>query len=90
MKDSKEELANRFSQCYTIFRSKDENVGNVILIAIHASLIALIIGANLFPVFGIIKIKRNKFTSSQILLLTLFVNDLTVGVVQVPITLYLR
>ena len=90
MKDSKKEVANRFSQCYTIFRSKDENVGNVILIAINASLIVLIIGANFFSVFGIIKIKRNKFTSSQTLLLTLSVNDLTVGVVQLPMTLYLR
>ena len=90
MNNSTKELANRFSQCYTFFRSKDENAENVILTAIHASLIPLIIGANLFSIFGIIKIKRNKFTASQILFLTLFVNDLTVGVVQLPMTLYLR
>ena len=57
MNDSTKELASRCSQCYTILRSKDENVGNVILTVIHASLIALIIGANFFSVFGIIKKK---------------------------------
>ena len=90
MNNSAKQLTGIFSQCYTFFRNKDENVENVILTVIHASLIPLITGANFFSIFGIIKIKRNKFTSSQILFLTLFLNDMTVGLVQLPMALYLR
>ena len=56
---------------------------------IYASIIPLIIGANLLLIIGIIKTKRDKFTSSQILFLTLFLSDLTVAVVQLPMLLYI-
>ena len=55
----------------------------------YASLIPLIVSANLLLIFGIIKTKRNKFMSSQILFLALFMSDLTLGVVQLPIQIYL-
>ena len=55
----------------------------------YASLILLIVSANLLLIFGIIKTKRNKFMSSQILFLALFMSDLTLGVVQLPIQIYL-
>ena len=55
----------------------------------YASLIPLIVSANLLLIFGIIKTKRNKFTSSQILFLALFMSDLTLRVVQLPIQIYL-
>ena len=57
--------------------------------AIHASLIPLIISANFLSIFGIIKTKRNEFTSSHILFLTLFLSDLSYGVVQIPVQIYL-
>ena len=56
---------------------------------IHASLIPLIISANLLSIFGIIKTKRKAFTSSQILFLTLFSSDLSYGAVQIPVQIYL-
>ena len=60
------------------------------MILVYAIFIPLIISANLLSIFGIIKTKRNKFTSSQILFLTLFVSDLTIGVVQLPTQIYLK
>ena len=62
----------------------------IILTAIYASLIPLIISANLLLIFGIIKTKRNNFTSSQILFLTLFLSDLTFGLVQLPLQIYVN
>ena len=66
------------------------NARNKLLILVYTTLIPLIISANLLSIFGIIKTKRNKFTSSQILFLALFVSDLTIGVVQLPINIYLK
>ena len=67
----------------------DPNVRTLVTV-LHASLIPLIIGANLLLIFGITKTKRKKFTSSQILFLTLFSSDLTYGVVQIPLEIYLK
>ena len=75
---------------YTCFHGKDENIGNVILSVIYAILIPLIICVNLFSIFGKIKIKRNKFLSSQILFVTLILCDLTIGVVELPILIYVK
>ena len=58
------------------------DVKSKILGVTHASLIPFIINANLLLIFGIIKTKQNKFTLSEILLLTLFSSDLTFGLVQ--------
>ena len=76
--------------CFTLIsRSKDSNLRNELSTVIYAILIPLIISANMLLIIGLIKIKRNKFTSSQILFLTLFVSDLTFGVVQLPTQIYI-
>ena len=80
---------NGFPQCTVLFRNNDTNARNILLTIIYVTLIPSIISANLLLIFGITKTKRNKFTSSQILFLTLFLNDLTFGVVQLPIQIYL-
>ena len=46
-------------------------------------------GGNLLMILGRIKTTKKKFTSSQILFSTLFVSDLTFGVVQIPSKIYL-
>ena len=56
---------------------------------LYSCLIPLIICANLLLIIGIIKIKRNKFTSCQILFLILFFSDLIIGVVQLAFLIYL-
>ena len=55
-----------------------------LLIVVYAILITLIICANMFLIFKLMEIKWNKFTSCQIIFLTLFVSDLTFVVVQLP------
>ena len=59
------------------------------LTVLDSCLIPLIICANLLLVIGIIKIKRHKFISCQILFLILFLSDLIIGVVQLPFLIYL-
>ena len=77
-------------KCLTLIsRSKDSNLRNELSTVIYAILIPLIISVNMLLIIGLIKIKRNKFTSSQILFLTLFVSDLTFGVVQLPTQIYI-
>ena len=56
---------------------------------LYSCLIPLIICANLLLIIGIIKIKRNKFTSCQILFLILFFSNLIIGVVQLAFLIYL-
>ena len=88
MNNTTQLFSNGSLRCFSIFRIKGADVKNVMTV-IHASLIPLIISANLLSIFGIIKTKRNEFTSSQILFLTLFISDLTFGVVQIPAQIYL-
>ena len=78
----------RFPECFLPFPTKYADVKNALLTAISASLIPFIISFNLLLIFGITKTKRNKFTSSQILFLTLFSSDLTFGLVQLPVQIY--
>ena len=73
--------------CFEHLQGIDTNV-KIVVTVLHASLIPLIIGANLVLIFGITKTKRKKFTSSQILFLTLFSSDLIYGVVQIPLEIY--
>ena len=81
-------LQSNVSQCVTLIaRTNDANLRNQLLNVVYAILIPLIITTNV--IFGIIKLKRNKFTSSQILFLTLFSSDLTFGEVQLPIQIYI-
>ena len=76
------------STCLLLLKEINPKVRTLVTV-LHASLIPLIIGANLVAIFGIIKTKRNEFTSSQILFLTLFLSDLAYGVVQIPVEIYL-
>ena len=81
----------RLPECVLLFGTKDVNnlTQTILLTAVYGSLMPLIIGANLLLINGLIKTKKKKFTSSQILFLTLFVSDLTFGVVQIPTKIYL-
>ena len=88
MNNTTEEFPQRLPECILLFRTKDKNE-RILFTAIYVSLIPLIIGANLLLIIGIIKTKRSKFTSSQILFSTLFVSDLAFGVVQLPSKIYL-
>ena len=81
-------MMNSTVNCLYQLRNIDSNVKTLVTV-LHATLIPLIIGANLVLIFGITKTKRKKFTSSQILFLTLFSSDLAYGVVQIPVEIYL-
>ena len=82
------QFPQRLPKCILLFRTKHANI-RILLTAVYGSLIPLIIGANLLLIIGLIKTKRGKFTLSQILFSTLFVSDLTFGVVQIPTKIYL-
>ena len=88
MNNTTQLFTTRFPRCSSLLRIKDTNLKNVMTV-IHASLIPVIISANFLSIFGIIKTKRNAFTSSQILFLTLFLSDLSYGAVQIPVQIYL-
>ena len=88
MNNTTQLFTHRFPRCSSLLRIKDTNLKNVMTV-IHASLIPVIISANFLSIFGIIKTKRNAFTSSQILFLTLFLSDLSYGAVQIPVQIYL-
>ena len=79
-----------FPKCFSPLQIKsvDANNKSYLFPVIGAVLIPFIITVNLLLIFGIIKTKRNTFTSSQILFLTLFVSDLTIGMVQLPMQTY--
>ena len=83
------QFLHRFPKCNMLFHTRAVDIKNKLLPIISASLIPFIIIANSLLIFGIIKNKRNKFTSSQILFLTLFISDLTFSMVQIPIQTYL-
>ena len=89
MNDTTQTSDNDFPQCILLFRTNEANAKNIFLTIIYGTLIPSIIGINSLLIAGITKTKRNKFTSSQILFLTLFLNDLTFGVMQLPIQIYL-
>ena len=79
----------RPGKCSSFFLSQEKNAENISVTAIYACLIPLIIMANLLSIIGIIKTKKNEFTSSQILFLALFLSDMTLGAVQLPLEIYL-
>lgn len=89
MNNTTQDLPKKFLECFSLYRTEDGYVKNALLAVIYASIIPLIIGGNLLLISGIIKTKRDKFTSSQILFLTLFLSDLTVAVVQLTMLLYI-
>lgn len=90
MNNNTNQFPRRKPKCFTFTRTRQAGVIGEPLFVIYASLIPLIVGANLLSIFGIIKTKRKNFTSSQILFLTLFLSDITIGVVQIPIQIYVK
>ena len=88
MNDTTQTFDNDFPQCIVLFRTNDANAKNIMLTIIYGTLILSIIGVNFLLILEYPK-RNSKFTSSQILFLTLFLNDLTFGVVQLPIQVYL-
>ena len=90
MNNATNQFPLRKSKCFTFTRTRQAGVIGEPLFVIYASLIPLIVGANLLSIFGIIKTKRRNFTSSQILFLTLFLSDITIGAVQIPIQIYVK
>ena len=90
MNNNTNQFPRRKPKCFTFTRTRQAGVIGEPLFVIYASLIPLIVGANLLSIFGIIKTKRKNFTSSQILFLTLFLSDITIGVVQIPIQIYIK
>ena len=82
-------FVNRRWKCFSFFVPQEKNMENNLATVIYASLIPLIIRANFLSIIGILKTKRNKFTSSQILFLALFLSDLIIGTVQLPLQIYL-
>ena len=89
MNNTTRRFIKRPGKCFSSFLSQEKNVENISVTAIYACLIPLIIGANLLSIIGIIKTKKNKFTSSQILFLALFLSDMTLGAIQLPLEIYL-
>ena len=89
MNNTTEPFERRNTECFSVFRFMDSEITRPLLTGIYTSLIPLIIGANVLLITGITKIKQNKFSSSQILFLTLFLSDLSFGVVQIPYQIYL-
>ena len=81
------QLQWKFHQYLLLFIQGNPNL-KILMSVLYSCLIPLIICANLLLIIGIIKIKRNKFTSCQILFLILFLSDLTIGVVQLPFLIY--
>ena len=90
MNNATNQFPLRKPKCFTFTRTRQAGVIGEPLFVIYASLIPLIVGANLLSIFGIIKTKRRNFTSSQILFLTLFLSDITIGAVQIPIQIYVK
>ena len=82
------QLQCKFRQKVLLYFQENPKL-QILLTVLYSCLIPLIICANLLLIIGIIKVKRNKFTSSQILFLMLFLSDLIIGVVQLPFLIYL-
>lgn len=81
MNNTTERFERGYKECFSVFGFIDSEITRPLLTGIYASLIPLITGANVLLITGIAKIKHNKFSSSQILFLTLFLSDLSFGVV---------
>ena len=89
MNNTEEEHFQKFNDFVSLFITNNENATKKRFIKIYAGSIPLIFSVNLLLISEIIKTKRSKFTSSQILFLVLFMSDLTFGVVQLPIQIYI-
>lgn len=77
-------------KCFVSFSPVVISQPNIVaLTIIYACLIPFVICSNVLQIVGIIKTKRNKFTSSQILFLILSASDLTLGTIQLPLQISL-
>ena len=76
-------------KCITTFGNRLTSAINISLTSFDAMVIPFIIAANLLSMIGIIKTKRVKFLPSQILFILLFLSDLTFGLLQIPLQIYL-
>ena len=76
-------------KCITTFGNRLTSAINISLTSFDAMVIPFIIVANLLSMIGIIKTKRVKFLPSQILFILLFLSDLTFGLLQIPLQIYL-
>ena len=89
MINTTENFTTKPGKCVSLFLSQEKNLENISVTTVYACLIPSIIMANLFSIFGIIKTKKIKYASSQILFLALFLSDLTLGATQLPLEIYL-
>ena len=89
MNNITENFASKPGKYVSLFLSQEKNLKNISVTAVYACLIPSIIMANLFSIIGIFKTKKNKYASSRILFLALFLSDLTIGAIQLPLEIYL-
>ena len=76
--------------CTLLHPNVQETFGDKqVLTPIYATFIPLTIIVNLLCIIGIIKTKRKTLNSSEVLLLTLFVSDMTVGALQLPMQIFI-
>lgn len=75
-------------ECISDFVQISE-ANRLVLTIIYATFIPLIIAANLLLIIGIMKTRSKKLTTSQILFLILGASDLSLGVIHLPIQLFL-
>lgn len=75
-------------ECISDFVQISE-ANRLVLTIIYATFIPLIIAANLLLIIGIMKTKCKKLTTSQILFLILGASDLSLGMIHLPIQLFL-
>lgn len=89
MNNITENFVSKPGKYVSLFLSQEKNLKNISVTAVYACLIPSIIMANLFSIIGIFKTKKNKYASSRILFLALFLSDLTIGAIQLPLEIYL-
>lgn len=87
MNNTIQQFLIKFPKCLNLPRAEDENATKTALTVIYSSLIPLIVCANSLLIF---KTKRANFSSSQIMFLTLFLSDLTIGILQLPTEIYIK
>ena len=76
--------------CTLLHPNVQETFGDKqVLTPIYATLIPLNVIVNLLCIIGIIKTKPKSLNSSELLFLTLFVNDMTVGALQLPMQIFI-
>ena len=88
MRGSGNEKLNITPVCISHFLTISD-INKQALTVIYAIFIPLIVIANLLLVIGIMKVKRKELTTSQIFFILLALSDISLGVVHLPIQLFL-